>query len=282
MEFTHAFILGVVQGITEFLPISSSAHLILVPKFVHWPDQGLLFDISVHVGTLLAVMIYFYRDVLTLIQGKIDVLRGRFHTVQAKLFMVLVVSTIPLVLVAPFIKDYIEVYARSYAVIGFTSIFFGLLLWRADRTGEKGCSSCISQNDTPVDAPKTVADMTLKQALFFGLFQAVAMIPGTSRSGICMTAGRFMGFSREDSSRYAMLMAMPVILMIGAYSLMSDFEGGMNLADNAQEIAVGALVSFVSAMLAIHLLMKFVNRIGFMPFVIYRVLLGVVLLYLTF
>lgn len=276
MEFTHAFVLGLVQGITEFLPISSSAHLILVPKFVSWPDQGLLFDISVHVGTLLAVMLYFYKDVLTLFRGKVDVLRGRFQTAEAHLFIALVVSTIPLVIIAPFIKDYIEVYARSYAVIAFTSIFFGLLLWRADK------GRCLVKPDISWSGEKEMTEITVKKALVFGLFQAIAMVPGTSRSGICMTAGRLLGFSREASSRYAMLMAMPVILMIGAYSLLSDFESGVNLAENAQEIAVGAAVSFVSAILAIHLLMKFVNKVGFLPFVIYRVALGCVLLFLIF
>lgn len=264
----QSFILGLVQGITEFLPISSSAHLIVVPKFVDWPDQGLLFDISVHVGTLAAVMLYFHKEVLQLFKGLGNVLCRRFETVEAKLFLMLLLSTIPLILIAPFIKGLIENYARSFMVIGFTSIFFGLLLWWADKK-EQGAFTSLEK-------------LTSKSAIFFGLFQALAMVPGTSRSGICMTAGRMLGFDRETASRYAMLMAMPVIFLIGANALVSDFDGGLNLQENLNEILVGVSVSFVSALLAIHGLMKFVNRIGFMPFVVYRIVLGAVLLFLAF
>ena len=267
MDWVQPFVLGLVQGVTEFLPISSSAHLILTPKFFGWQDQGLLFDISVHVGTLAAVLLYFRSEVMTLALGKWHVVTGRMTTVPARLFLMLVASTIPLILIAPFMKDIVELYARSFTVIGFTSIVFGLLLWWADKKSEKWHS---------------VGDIRTKQAWIFGFYQVLAMVPGTSRSGICMTAGRLMGFDRKTASRYAMLMAMPVIFLIGGYSLVSDFHSGFNFQENAEAIALGAGVSFVSALAAIHLLMTFVERIGFLPFVVYRVLLGLFLLLLAY
>jgi len=268
METLQIIVLGIVQGITEFLPISSSGHLILLPSIVEWPDQGLLFDIAVHVGTLAAVMLYFHKEVWQMILGVLDMLRLRFQTDAAHLTAMIAVSTIPLVLVAPVVKSFVETGLRSVVVIAVTSILFGLILWYADITAKK----CMD------DKSKSLRKMRFKDAFIFGLFQTLALIPGTSRSGSCMTAGRFLGFSRSDSSRYAMLMAMPVILMMGGYSFISDFEAGLSLQDNMDEILLGAGISFTCALLAIHGLMKFVEKVGFLPFVIYRVLLGLLLL----
>ena len=263
MDTVQVLALSIIQGITEFLPISSSGHLVILPKLVNWPEQGLLFDTALHVGTLLAVMIYFRKQVLTMILGLFDTLKFKL-TDNSRLFLMLSLSTLPLVIVGPFILHDVEVYARSLMVIGVTSIVYGLLLYYADvKMGEQN------------------RPLTWKDAFIFGLFQVLASVPGTSRSGICMTAGRFLKLSRTESARYSMLMSIPVILMVGAYGFIGDFNDAINWHTAYKEMLLGIVFSFISALLCIHLLMKWVEKIGFLPFVVYRVLLGVILIYLA-
>lgn len=263
MDLLQIFVLAVVQGITEFLPISSSAHLILVPELTPWADQGVVFDVALHVGTLFAVLLYFRKETVMALNGKLNLLKLNYKTPNARLVINLAISTIPLIVFGFVMKDFVANAGRSMAVLATTSIVFGLLLYLCDK------KSCTENTDINL--------INSKQALLFGLFQAIAIIPGTSRSGICMTAGRVLGYDRETASRYAMLMAIPVIFLLGAYTMLSGMDSAINWRDNTNELLWGIVLSFVSALAAIHLLMTFINRIGFTPFVIYRVLLGVFL-----
>lgn len=266
MDLLQIIVLSIVQGITEFLPISSSGHLVLVPYFTGWKDQGLAFDIAVHVGTLVAVMFYFRQEVRRLLKGMLDATM-RKGTDDAWLFWMIVFATLPLVAVAPFIKPLMETVMRNIHVIGMTSIGFGILLWIADKRPHP-------------DHTEIEKEMNYRKAFFIGAFQVLALIPGTSRSGITMTAARFLNFNRRESSRFSMLMAMPVILMAGGYSLISDFKG-VDWATSSLELLGGIVFSFIAALLAIHGLMKLVEKISFTPFVIYRVLLGIFLLFIA-
>ncbi|MBI1364230.1 MAG: undecaprenyl-diphosphate phosphatase [Proteobacteria bacterium] len=267
MTLLEIVTLGVVQGITEFLPVSSSAHLVLVPLLTGWPDQGIVFDIAVHLGTLGAVMWYFRADTWRMILGALDHVRGRFKTEDARLLQLLAVATIPVGIAGLLLKDFVETQGRSFVVLGLTSLIFGLLLGLADRRTEGA--------DVPV------AKFGLKHVLMFGVLQALAVIPGTSRSGITMTAGRLLGLSRDTSAYFSMLMAIPVIVLVGGASAGDMFHAEINWHTALWDLLSGAAISFLAAMLAIHGLMKLIGKTGFWPFVLYRVVLGVILLYLA-
>ncbi len=262
MEWLQVFILSVVQGITEFLPISSSAHLIVVPEITGWLEQGILFDLSVHLGTLGAVMLYFKSDTRRILSGIKHTVFGKLSHENSKLFIKLSIATVPLLICAALLKNIIEQDLRGILPIALASIGFGILLWIADK----------KKND------KT--DISHKDAFVLGLFQAAALIPGTSRSGITMTAGRFLGFSRTESARFSMLMAIPVIGILTALAILSAVTSDGLVSNNAEtsHLIAGATLSFITAYIAIDLLMRFVNRIGFLPFVLYRITLGIFLL----
>ncbi|OLQ77498.1 undecaprenyl-diphosphatase [Photobacterium proteolyticum] len=257
MSHFEAFVLALIQGLTEFLPISSSAHLILPSEVFGWDDQGLAFDVAVHVGTLAAVMLYFRKEVVALLGAWIgSIFQGR-RCAEAKLAWMIVLATIPACVFGLFMKDIIEIYLRSAWVIAATTIFFGLLLWWVDVRA--------TQQDNEYQAD-------WKRSLFIGLAQAAAMIPGTSRSGATMTAALHLGFTREAAARFSFLMSIPIILLAGGYL-------GTKLVTSGQAIEFGALgiglaVSFVSAYACIHVFLKLVTRLGMLPFVIYRLLLG--------
>ena len=308
MDWPQLIILSIVQGITEFLPISSSAHLILVPLLTDWPDQGVVFDIALHLGTLGAVMSYFWKDTGKLAVGGFQTFTFKWQKPEARLFFLLCLSTIPLILFALLVADFIASNARQFVVLGITSIFFGLLLWAADRWSHKKwlansqivgfladfwpvwffpklyrklAEYLMWQAKKEMRGKALEEKLTVPHALFFGLFQALALIPGTSRSGICMTAGRLMGFTRQESSHYALLMAIPVILLLGVKSMMGGLPTGLQWADHLPTFLWGMLLAFTTAWVAIFALMRWVNRIGFLPFVLYRVGLGLFLLVLA-
>jgi undecaprenyl-diphosphatase len=253
-------VLALVQGITEFLPVSSSGHLALVPLLTDWPDQGLKIDVAVHVGTLLAVMLYFWRDVALLLGGlgRLLMLRGG---PGARLMGHLIVATVPVVVAGILFKDAIESSLRSLEVIAWATLGFGLLLGLADRIGL---------------TVRRVEHMTWGDAVVLGLAQALALIPGTSRSGITMTAARVLGYERPDAARFSLLMSMPTIAAAGVLVGLDLYR----LDDWAvtREALVAAGLAMVSALLAVTLMMAWLRRAGFMPFVIYRVLLGLGLL----
>lgn len=259
MDILHVIILALIQGLTEFLPISSSAHLILPKELLGWPDQGLAFDVAVHVGTLLAVLVYFRKDVVQLIDGWFKHVGGDRSNVHGRLAWYIVLATIPACIFGFLCDDLIENHLRSIAVIAATTMVFGVVLAIADRK--------VGQN--------TLMTMTWKAALIIGIAQAIALIPGTSRSGITITAALFLGFSRDESARFSFLMSIPIIIISGGYKTLGLLETA-----NVDWFAmgVGIAVSSVSAYLCIHYFLSFINRLSMMPFVVYRLLLGVVLI----
>jgi undecaprenyl-diphosphatase len=259
VDLWQIIVLAIVQGITEFLPISSSAHLLLPKEVLGWPDQGLAFDVAVHVGSLLAVMLYFRRDIRAMVAAWLQQLVTGKSTADSRLAWAVIVGTIPAGICGLLFDDWIEANLRSVAVIAATTIVFGLLLAWADRNA--------------ASEEKTI---TIPMALGVGVAQALALIPGTSRSGITMTAGLMLGMSREQASRFSFLLAIPLILAAGSLK-------GVELAQRGADapwgfIVIGIVVSAVTAYLCIAVFMRLVEKIGFMPFVIYRLALGAVLI----
>ncbi|EGU37289.1 undecaprenyl pyrophosphate phosphatase [Vibrio ichthyoenteri ATCC 700023] len=257
MSTFEAFILALIQGLTEFLPISSSAHLILPSAVFGWADQGLAFDVAVHVGTLAAVMIYFRTEVVSLLSAFFGSIFKGERSKEAKLAWMIVLATIPACIFGLLMKDIIEIYLRSAWIIAITTIVFGLLLWYVD----KNASLVEDEYQT-----------TWKKALFIGIAQAMAMIPGTSRSGATITAALYLGFTREAAARFSFLMSIPIILLAGGYLSLKLVESGA--AIDFSVLATGIITSFISAYICIHFFLKLISRMGMLPFVIYRLILG--------
>lgn len=266
MPLFHLILIAVIQGITEFLPISSSGHLILLPGLTGLDDQGQFLDVSVHVGTLGAVVAYFWRDVRLGLRGLAPLMLGRLEAPGARLALCLIVATIPAVLFGLFLKiTGLSDAMRSIAVIGWTMLVFGLVLWWADRRGATQLRT---------------EDWSLRHAVILGLWQAVALIPGTSRSGITITGARFLGYAREDAARVSMLMSIPVILA-SAVLLGADAAAQANMAA-FRDGAIAAGFAFASALAALTLMMRLLQSVSFTPYVIYRVILGVILLVIAY
>lgn len=261
MELIQIIVLSIVQGITEFLPISSSAHLILVPVLTEWEDQGLAFDVAVHVGTLAAVVFYFRHDIGRMLVAWLRSLTTRELTPDARVAWGVLLGTIPVGLVGLFFKDFIEVYLRSPLVIAATTLVFGLLLLFADRMGER---------------IRSEYDVRGLDILLIGVAQALALIPGTSRSGVTMTAALFLGFTREAAARFSFLLSIPVILLAGSLLTKDLVESAAPV--DWMALILGVAFSAISAWICIHYFLQFLNRFGMMPYVIYRLLLGVFLL----
>ena len=263
MELWQIIVLAVIQGLTEFLPISSSAHLILPSQVLGWPDQGLAFDVAVHVGTLAAVVWYFRSEVLRLTAAWAgDTVRGRVGQ-DSGLAWAVIAGTIPAGLAGLLLNDFIETSLRSGLVIAASTIGFGLVLWWSDAVGRRS---------------RELPALTMKDALIIGVAQALALIPGTSRSGITITAALFLGFGREAAARFSFLLSIPLILAAGLLKTLELVEQGG--ATDWAAIALGAALSFASAVICIHLFLTFLERLGLMPFVIYRMVLGVLLLFM--
>ena len=263
MELYQTVWLAIIQGLSEFLPISSSAHLILPSEVWGWSDQGLAFDVAVHVGSLIAVISYFFKEIKAVVAGWFNSLpSGQPSTAESRLAWLIIMATIPAGLVGLAAADFIEQNLRSMAVIATTTILFGLLLGWAD-------NRCRGD--------KTIDQFTWRSALLVGVAQALALIPGTSRSGITMTAALALGFDRTSAARFSFLLAIPVIALSGGYK-------GLELigqpAVDWTAIVIGTVLSGITAYICIHSFLRFVERVGMMPFVVYRLLLGVGLLYL--
>lgn len=253
----HLVVLAVVQGVTEFLPISSSAHLILVPVLTGWPDQGLALDVAMHIGTLLAVILYFRRDVAGLCAGAIDALRGR-QSAQARLVLQVILATLPVIVAGLLLKDRIETDWRSPALIMVTTIAFGILLWIADRRAGT--------------ARGTVTELSWRDVAVIGMAQALALVPGVSRSGITMTAALLLGQNRPEAARFSLLLSIPTTAAAGALGG-ADLLGSQDPALQTDALLAGGL-AFLSALVAIAGLMAWLKRASFTPFVIYRLVLG--------
>ncbi len=266
MPLLHLLLLAIIQGITEFLPISSSGHLILLPGLTGMADQGQVIDVAVHVGTLLAVIIYFWSDVREAVAGLPRLVRGKTDTPGSRLAFLLIIATIPGILFGLFLAiTGIDDMLRSVAVIGWTMVIFGVVLWIADRRGDSG---------------KQPAEWTLKEAVTLGLWQAVALIPGTSRSGICITGALFAGYDRKAAAKISMLMSIPMIIASATY-IGGKVVATANMQD-AVDGAIAAVFAFLSALLALVLMMKLLNSVSFTPYVIYRVVLGLFLLWFAY
>lgn len=266
MSLFQLILAAIIQGITEFLPVSSSGHLILLPNLTGLDDQGLAIDVAVHVGTLGAVILYFWSDVKQVVSGLPRALTGRIDTPQARLAMSLIIATIPTVIVGAILfKTGFSQSLRSMAVIGWTMLGFGLLLYWMDQKGPQ---------------TKKTGDWGLRDAMIMGLWQVLALIPGTSRSGITITGARHLGYRREDGARLAMLMSIPTIAASGVL-LSADVisEADTQLAKDG---AIAALFAFVSALLALSLMMRLLRSVSFTPYVIYRVILGAILLVIAY
>lgn len=260
-ELYHVFILAIVQGLTEFLPVSSSAHLILVPKLMHWSDQGLAFDVAIHVGTLCAVLAYFRTEILLMTKDWFGSLRGKPATANSRLAWAIGFGTIPVGLAGLLLNHVIAEHMRDTMIIAVTTLLFGVLL---------GIASVMAKQQ------RDEHELTWKDVLLIGGAQALALIPGVSRSGITLTAGLFAGLTRQAAARYSFLLSIPVIILAGGLEMHKLTTSGQIVDYNA--LAFGFIVAAISGYACISLFLKLLDRFGVMPFVIYRVLLGMCLL----
>jgi undecaprenyl-diphosphatase len=261
VDYIEAVILALVQGLTEFLPISSSAHLILVPAFLGWGDQGIAFDVAVHLGTLLAVSLYFRDEIVAIIKAWFTSFQR--HTppdAEAMFGWYIIVATIPAGLVGLLFHDLIDVYLRDPMVIAATTLIFGVSLWVVDRHGGKG---------------QDEHQLHMRRALLIGCAQALALIPGTSRSGITITAGLALGLSRQAAARFSFLMSIPIITLASMLEIKNliEFDGAVQWG----MIFLGTFVSAVSAYLCISVFIRLLDRLSMLPFAIYRVILAIVI-----
>jgi len=254
--------LAVLQGLTEFLPISSAAHLILVPHVFGWEDQGLTFDVAVHAGTLVAVMAYFRRELTAMTTGWVaSVVRGE-HSRDSRLAWAVLWGTVPVGLAGLAFAGIVATELRSPLVIAYATIGFGILIWLADALGKRA---------------RDEYTLTWRDILVVGVAQALALIPGTSRSGITIAAGLAMGLTRSGAARFSFLLSVPALALAGGYEswlLVMDPE-----RVNWGPTILATVVAGVVAYSTIHVFLRLVERIGLAPFVIYRIILGLVLLW---
>ncbi|MDC0534259.1 undecaprenyl-diphosphate phosphatase [Francisellaceae bacterium] len=260
MDLLQTVVLAIVQGLTEFLPISSSAHLILASDLTGWVDQGLGFDIAVHLGTLLAVVLYFHKTLGSMAKEWFTCGFSMNQTQDSKLAWYVIIGTIPVGIAGLLFKHEIEVYLRSPLVIAISTIVFGLLL---------GYASLVAKSD------KREVDLNYLTVLIIGTAQAVALIPGTSRSGITITMALLLGFTATASARFSFLLSIPVIILavlLQGLDILKD-----NVSIEVGYVLIGILISFISAILCIHFFLRLINVVGMMPFVVYRLALGIFL-----
>ncbi|MBT8064142.1 MAG: undecaprenyl-diphosphate phosphatase [Gammaproteobacteria bacterium] len=264
MTLIQIIVLSLIQGLTEFLPVSSSAHLILGGKAFGWQDQGLVFDVATHLGTLLAVLVYFRRELSAMLLACTRPVRDEAGRRHRSLAVWLILASLPALAIGFLARDLVELYLRDVRVIAWTTIGFGLLLWVADAVG--GTS-------------RTLKQMKLSPALAIGLAQVLALIPGTSRSGVTITAGRFLGFEPDAAARFSFLLAIPVIAAAGGYGALRVALGDAPI--DWIEFALAAGFAAVAGWVCIAAFLALLKRVGLMPFVIYRLALGALLLWLT-
>jgi undecaprenyl-diphosphatase len=267
MTLFTLFLLAIIQGITEFLPISSSAHLALLHQVNGTGEEDVALDVAVHLGSILAVIVYFHADSSAAGRGVADLLRGRTHSPEAALTRNLILATLPLILFGMVIVAMgWEDALRDIRVIGWTMIVFGILLWWIDRVSPQS-----------VRAP----DWTLRRAMLMGLWQALALIPGVSRSGITITGARAIGLERRDATRLSMLLSIPATLATGAVLAidLAQADAGLDLLWRA---AFAGLFAFGAAWAALCLMMRFLDRVSFTPYVVYRIALGALLLVIAY
>lgn len=261
MSWIHIVVLAVVQGLTEILPVSSSGHLVLVPNIMDWKDQGLVFDVAVHFGTLVAVCLYFRDDVVGLVQGGLRVLGGDVQSRESRLALCIGLGTIPAAIAGLLFAGWIADNLRDPMVVVVTLTGYGILLALADWFGKRR---------------REMADIGIGDALVIGTAQALALIPGTSRSGVTITAAMALGLKRQEAARFSFLLSVPVILLATIYEAAQVFMEGATVTFGT--LGLGALISCVVAYLTIGFFMRVINAIGLVPFAVYRVLLAAVIL----
>lgn len=264
MTWTQIIVLAIVQGLTEFLPISSSGHLVLAPTVFGWTDQGLVFDIAVHFGSLVAVCVYFRNDLAGLVRGGLQLLVGRNETLQSRLALAIAIGTVPAAIAGLWFAGWIEENLRSPIVVVYTLAGYAILLAAADRFGRR---------------TRTIASVGLRDAVVIGLAQALALVPGTSRSGVTITAAMTLGLQRQDAARFSFLLSVPVILLATVYKLASLLLQGADI--EWATLSVAALISAIVAYLSIEFFMRFVNAIGLVPFALYRLILAGLIVYVV-
>jgi undecaprenyl-diphosphatase len=264
MGLSQLIVLAVVQGLTEFLPISSSGHLVLVPSIFGWSDQGLVFDVAVHFGSLIAVCIFFRFDILALLRGTKDILTGRYASTDSRMAWNLGLGTIPVAVAGLLFAGWIGANLRQPIVVVYTLAGYGVLMALVDRFAPRG---------------RNITDIGIRDALIIGLAQALALIPGTSRSGITITVGRALGIARQDAARYSFLLSVPAILLATMYEAVILVTGEVTVAwDN---LALAVLISAGVAYISIEFFMRVVSYIGLLPFAIYRLILAGVIVYVV-
>ena len=259
MYFQNLILLSALQGITEFLPVSSSAHLIIFPNITNITDQGRIFDVAVHTGSLLAVILYLWRDILRMSIGVISL--GSKSKKDFKIFYITIMATLPLMICGYYIQNSNFLFLRSLEVIAWSTLIFGILLYFADKVFLR---------------VKKIDDLNIMSGTIVGFFQVLAFLPGTSRSGICITAARFLGFDRESAAKFSLLLSIPAILGASAlegYDLVkiNDYELNLNLLS-------ATILSFAFSLVSITFMMSWIKKYSFTPFIIYRLLLGILLL----
>ena len=262
MSWLQTIVLAIVQGLTEFLPISSSGHLVLVPMVFGWTDQGLVFDVAVHFGSLAAVCVYFRNDLAGLIRGGAELLGGNGESPQSKMALYIMIGTIPAAITGLLFAGWIEANLRNPAVIVLTLSGYGVLMALADRFGRH---------------QRIIANVRLKDAIIIGIAQALALVPGTSRAGVTISAAMILGFQRQDAARFSFLLSAPIIMLATAFESSMLFVEGTQIA--WAQLAIGVSISAVVAYFSIDFFMRFVNAIGLLPFAIYRLGLAGVVLY---
>ena len=265
MSLTQILVLALVQGLTEFLPVSSSAHLILGSWLLGWPDQGLVIDVAIHFGTLFAVLIYFRHDLREMLVAWTGDYSGEQHSEKRQLSKLIVYASIPVLLAGAVLHAWVESNLRDVRVIAVTTVVFGLLLWFADARFSRA---------------RSIADMRLKPALLIGLAQVLALIPGTSRSGVTMMMGRMLGFSATASARFSFLLAIPVLGAAGVYGVMRMLSSGSSPDWGMFFLAV--ITAAIAGLVCIKVFLALLEKLGLLPFIIYRLLLGACLIYLAF
>jgi undecaprenyl-diphosphatase len=263
MTLIQIIVLALIQGLTEFLPVSSSAHLILGSKAFGWPDQGLVFDVATHLGTLFAVLIYFRHELFNMARAWLGPVRGEADQQNRAMVVYLAIASVPALLIGFLAHDLVEFYLRDVRIIAWTTIGFGLVLWLADAIGLK---------------QRSIEEINLKSALIIGLAQAFALIPGASRSGVTITAGRFLGFSPDAAARFSFLLSIPIIAAAGSFGVLRVATGDTHIEWGQFMLAV--VFAAVAGWVCIAAFLALLKRVGLMPFVIYRLILGVVLLWL--
>jgi undecaprenyl-diphosphatase len=262
MTLVQIIVLSLIQGVTEYLPVSSSAHLILGSKVFGWPDQGLIFDAATHLGTLLAVLVYFRKDLWSMVQSWQG--HDKHDEISRRLGAILAISSIPAIIAGGLLHLWVEGTLRDVRVIAFSNIGFGLLLWWAD---------------AHFKSDKLIRHMKLKSGIMIGLAQMLAFVPGASRSGITITAGRMLGFTVDSATRFSFLLSIPVIAAAGGYGVlrMLLYVSPIDWLQFSLAVVLSALAGWtcIAAFLAL------LKRVGLVPFVVYRLILGMVLLWIA-